>query len=301
MAGPTMADAASQPSPSLDLWADLQLLLQFHFMQNAVAAGTIVSVLAGLIGYFVVLRGQSFAAHTLSQVGFPGAAGAALLGVPPLAGLITFCVAAALGISALSRERGARLSETAAVGSILAFTLALGSLFARLYPGFVGAAYSFLFGTYLGITDTQVTVLLVTAIAAMAVLAVIGRPLLFASVDPDVAAARGVPVRLLSVSFLLLLGLAVAEAVQITGTLLVFALLVAPAATAQQLTARPVAGLILSVTVAMLVAWLGLAIAYFTPYPIGFFVTSIAFLVYVAARGWRQLRERVEPRPVPAT
>jgi zinc/manganese transport system permease protein len=280
-----ITDVGGEPQPSIDLWGDIQQLLQFHFMQNAFAAGTIVAVLAGLIGYFMVLRGQSFAGHTLSQVGFPGAAGAALLGVMPAAGLLVFCAASALGIAVLSDRRGEGLrSESAAIGSILAFTLAAGFLFASLYRGFIGGAYAFLFGTFIGISDLQVALLLMVAVAAAVVLLVVGRPLLFASVDPDVAAARGVPVRLLAVAFLVLLGLAVAEAAQITGTLLVFALLVAPAATAQQLTARPVVSLGLSVLIAVLVTWAGLAVAYFTVYPIGFFVTSFAFAAYLLAR-----------------
>lgn len=283
-----ITDIGGPPQLSFDLFADVQQLLEFHFMQNAFEAGTIVAVVAGLMGWFMVLRGQSFAGHTLSQVGFPGAAGAALVGVMPAAGLLVFCVASALGIAVLSdgRSEGGR-TESAAIGSILAFTLATGFLFASLYSGFVGGVYAFLFGTFIGISDSQVEILAAVALVAVAALAVIGRPLLFASVDPDVAAARGVPVRFLAVAFLLLLGLAVAEAAQITGTLLVFALLVAPAATAQQLTARPALGLVLSVAIALLVIWLGLAVAYFTVYPIGFFVTSFAFAAYLVARAAR--------------
>jgi zinc/manganese transport system permease protein len=257
---------------------------------------------AGLLGYFMVLRGQSFAGHTLSQVGFPGAAGAALVGVMPGAGLLAFCVASALGIALLSdgRSEGGR-SESAAIGSILAFTLATGFLFASLYSGFVGGVYAFLFGTFIGISDGQVALVAAVAVIAIAALVVIGRPLLFASVDPDVAAARGVPVRLLAVVFLLLLGLAVAEAAQITGTLLVFALLVAPAATAQQLTARPSIGLMLSVVIALVVTWLGLSVAYFTVYPIGFFVTTFGFATYLLARVARWMSSTAGHRGIALT
>src|SRR5260370_462692 len=141
---------------SWDLVSDLQQLLEFHFMQNALEAGTIVAVLCGLIGWFVVLRGQTYAGHALSQVGFPGAAGAVLVGIPPILGLLGFCAAAALGIGALGTvAHGERRAESAGIGTILAFALALGYLFARLYKGFVDAAYGFLFGTFLGITDSQ--------------------------------------------------------------------------------------------------------------------------------------------------
>jgi zinc/manganese transport system permease protein len=272
-------------------------LFQYHFMQNALAAGSIVAVVAGIVGYFMVLRGQSFAGHTLSQVGFPGAAGAALVGVTPALGLLVFCVGAALGIAALSDRAGVeRRSESAAIGAILAFALALGFLFASLYNGFVGGVYAVLFGTFLGITDTQVGVLLAAAVVVVAVVAWMGRPLLFASIDPDSAAARGVPVRALSVAFLVVLGVGVAEAAQITGTLLVFALLVAPAATAQQLSARPVIALPLSVGIALAVAWIGIAGAYYSPYPVGFHVTTVAIVAYVAARLFRAQRTRLGRR-----
>ncbi|MGI8609415.1 MAG: metal ABC transporter permease [Candidatus Dormibacteria bacterium] len=270
---------------SWDLLADLQILLQFHFMQNAVVVGTVVAVMAGGVGYFVVLRGQSFAAHMLSQVGFPGAAGAVLLHLPPVLGLVVFCVVGALGISVAGSRFGAGgRRESAAVGSILAFSLGLGLLFLNLVPGSAQAIYSFLFGTILGITDRDVLVALVTAILAMTVLVVICRPLLFASVDPAVAEARGVPVRRLSVVFIILAAVAVAESVQIVGTLLVFALLVAPAAAAQRITARPYAGLLLSITLALGFTWAGLGVAYFSNYPVGFFITTFAFATYLVVR-----------------
>ena len=177
--------------PSWDLLADLQLLLEFHFMQNALLAGTLVALLAGATGYFIVLRGQSFAAHTLSQVGFPGAAAGILLHLSPVLGLIGFCVTAALGIGLRGRglDAGWR-GESAAVGGILAFALAVGLLFFSLYAGSVEAIYAFLFGSILGVTDRDVLVTALTAALALLALAVIGRPLIFASVDPEAAEAR---------------------------------------------------------------------------------------------------------------
>lgn len=269
-------------------------LFRYPFMQNALVAGTVVAVVAGLVGYFMVLRGQSFAGHALSQVGFPGAAGAALVGASPAVGLLVFCVAVALGIGALSERRSVeRRAESAAIGSVLAFALALGFLFSSLYHGLIGGVFSVLFGTFLGITVAQVWLLVGCGALVLAVLALIGRPLLFASVDPDAAAARGVPVRAVSIAFLVVLGVGVAAAAQITGTLLVFALLVAPAATAQQVTARPAWALPLSVAIALLVAWTGLVLAFYLPdYPIGFLLTSVAFAAYLCARGARALRSR---------
>ena len=270
---------------SWDLLADIQLLLRFHFMQNALIVGTMVAVLAGAVGYFVVLRGQSFAAHMLSQVGFPGAAAAVLLHVPPVIGLAVFCIVGALGVGATGRSLGAGSRiESAVVGSILAFSLGLGLLFFRLYAGSAQAVYAFLFGTILGISDRDVATTVLTSVACLAVLAVIARPLIFASVDPDVAEARGVRVRAISVAFLMVLALAVAVTVQIVGTLLIFALLVAPGACALQLTARPARGLALTVALSVLFAWAGIAIAYFTIYPVGFFITTLAFGAYVLIR-----------------
>ena len=275
---------------SWDLLADLQMLLQFHFMQNAFVAGTLVALLAGVAGYFVVLRGQSFVAHMLSQVGFPGAAAGVLVHVSPVLGLIAFCITAALGIGWMGRSLDAgHRAESAAVGSILAFSLGLGLLFFRLYAGSAQGIYSFLFGTIVGISDRDVQLTLVVAILCVGALAIIGRPLIFASVDPDVAEARGVPVRTLSAGFLLVLALAVAVTVQIVGTLLIFALLVAPGASALLLSARPGRALVLSVLLSLVFTWLGLAFAYFTDLPVGFFITSLAFAAYLTVRAARRV------------
>ena len=214
-------------------------------MVNAFRAGTIVAIVAAGIGWFMVLRRETFAGHTLSVVGFPGGAGAIWLGLAAVWGYFAFCIAAALVIAAIpsGRARGYH-EESAAIGTLQAFALACGFLFVSLYGGFANGFNALLFGSFLGVTDAQVVTLLVVGVGALLVVGAIARPLLFASVDPDVAAARGVPVRLLSVVFLVVLGVAVAEASQITGSLLVFALLVVPAATAQVVTARPVLGLL---------------------------------------------------------
>jgi zinc/manganese transport system permease protein len=274
---------------SWDLASDVRQLLEFHFMVNAFRAGTIVAVVAALIGWFVVLRQQSFVGHTLAIVSFPGAAGAVLIGISAAWGYFGFCVAAALLVAAAPRARRGYSEESAVIGTVQAFALACGFLFVSLYQGLLEGTNSLLFGSFLGITDGQVRTLLWVGLATIVVLAVIARPLLFASIDPDVAAARGVPVRALSVVFLVVLALAVAEASQITGALLVFALLVVPAATAQAISARPVVSAALSVGFAVLTTWLGLAIAYFTDYPIGFTVTTVAFAGYLGVRVVRGL------------
>jgi zinc/manganese transport system permease protein len=270
---------------------DVRQLLSYHFMVNALEAGTAVAVLAGAIGWFMVLRRQTFAGHTLSVIAFPGAAGASLAGLPLAFGYFGACAAGALALAGVSADRsGSNSRESAATGTVQAFALGLGFLFVGLYHGLLNGIDALLFGTFLGVSNDQVVTLVCVAAAALVLLAVAGRPLLFASLDGEVARAAGVPVRALSLGFLLLLGLAVGATSQITGALLVFALLVAPAAAAQQLTARPLAGLLLSVALGLVVTWLGLALAYFSIYPAGFFITSLAFAVYVAARLVRQAR-----------
>ena len=294
--------------PSWDLVADVQILLHYHFMQNAYLAGTIIAIVGGVIGYFMVLRGQSFAGHTLAQVGFAGASGAVLLGVAPVLGLIVFGVASALGIGLLGeRQRTSEWGQDVAIGSMQAFGLGLGLLFVHLYSAFAENIYALLFGAVLGVSDQDIRIIALTAVVALAVIALIGRRLLFASVDPQVAEARGVPVRMLSLVFLVLLAVAVAQAVQVVGVLLIFALLVTPAAVAQHVTARPMLAIVLSVLFALLFTWVGLAVAYFTPYPVGFCLTTVAFATYIGMRLLRVVRQRLGsrlrrpmPRAVPA-
>jgi zinc/manganese transport system permease protein len=288
---------------SLNPVSDFEQLTEFPFMVQALEAGTIVAVMAGAIGWFMVLRRQTFAGHTLSMVAFPGAAGATLAGLPLALGYFGACGLAALILAAVSRPAAVgRAGESAAIGTVQAFGLGLGFLFVTLYSGQLANLESLLFGTFLGITAAQVQTLLWVALAALVVLVVIGRPLLFASVDGAVARAAGVPTGFLALAFLLILGLAVAATAEITGALLVFALLVTPAATAQQITARPGRGLALSVLLALLVTWLGLGIAYFSPYPVGFWVTSLSFGLYVAVRLLRGAlaRDRLISLEVPA-
>ncbi|MDQ1700127.1 MAG: zinc/manganese transport system permease protein [Frankiaceae bacterium] len=275
---------------SWNLVDDVRQLLQFPFMVNALRAGTIVAIVAGAIGYFMVLRKESFAGHTLALIGFPGAAGATWLGVNQSFGFFGFCIAGALVIASLPASRYGERS--AVIGTVQAFALACGLLFVSLYHGFLSGLNDMLFGTIIGITSTQVLVLLIAGAVAIAVLAVIGRPLLFASIDSDVARARGVRVRLVGALFLVLLGIAAAGTSQVTGSLLVFALLVAPAGTAVRLTAQPGVGIALSVGIALLVTWLGEGVAYFSPYPIGFWVTTFAFALFLLATGYRMLADR---------
>jgi zinc/manganese transport system permease protein len=273
----------SNPSISLDVVSDVRALLSFPFMVNALEAATIVAVLGAVAGWYMVLRRQAFAGHTLSVMAFPGATGAALAGLPTALGYYLACGAAALAIGRTPRV-AARSSETAVIGTVQAVGLAAGFLFLSLNHAVLTGTETLLFGTFLGVSRGQVLALLLVGLAVLAALGAIGRVLLFATIDPEVARARGVPVRALDAAFLLILAVAIAATSQITGALLVFALLVAPPATAQLITMRPLAGLLLSIAFALLIAWLGLGIAYFSPYPVGFYITTFAFGLYLVVR-----------------
>ena len=294
---PTLASATGAlsspalPAPSWNLLADAQDIFQWSFMRNAFAAATIVAIVAGIVGYFVVLRSLSFAGHALSHIGFAGATGAVVLGIPAVWGLLVFTVGSALGMGALGKRIHGR---DVAIGIVLAWTLGLGVLFLSLYTGYATEAYALLFGEILGISQFDVLVTLLAGIITLVALGAMYRPLLFASVDDAVAEARGVPVQTLSIIFMIVLALAVSEAVQVVGVLLIFALLVTPAAIAERLTTHPPRAIALSVLLALLFSWGGLGAAYYSPYPVSFFITSLAFGAYLLVRatrwqGWKRL------------
>jgi len=275
---------------SWNLFADIGQMLSYQFMVSAFEVGGIVAVVAGVVGYFVILRRTAFSAHALSHIGFAGAAGAAVIGVQPIVGLIVSCVCAGGVIGGL----GQRLRDRdTVIGIVLAFALGLGVLFLSLYKGGnAGLAVSILFGEILGVTSDQVVLTLVIGVVALVLVAVMYRPLLFASVDADVAEARGVPVRLLSIAFVTTVGLAVAVSVQVVGVLLIFALLVTPAAIAERVAHSPLQALVIGVLIALASTWIGLFIAYFTPYPVSFFITAISFGAYAVVRLVKWAAER---------
>ena len=266
---------------SINPWIDLQQMLQYQFMQHAFEAGTVVAILGGIVGYFVVLRRSSFAAHALSHIGFSGAAAAVLIGVNPVYGLLLFTSVGGLGIAALGRRAANRDAE---IGIVLAFMLGLGVLFLSLYTGYATEAYSILFGEILGISFSNVLLTLVAGVIILVLISLVYRPLLFASLDEDVAEAKGMPVVLLGIIFMLLVAVATSFAVQVVGVLLIFSLMVTPAATAQLLAKRPGRVIIISVVIAVIATWLGLFIAFFEPYPVSFFITTIAFVFYLFVR-----------------
>jgi len=265
-------------------------MFAYPFMVNALEAGTIVALVAAVAGWFMVLRRQTFAGHTLAVMSFPGAGAAALAGIPLAAGYFAASTAAAIAIAAGSRGHDGRdqVQESAVIGTVQVAGLALGFLFLSLYGGILESLESMLFGSFLGITRDQVLALLGVAAATFLFFVLAGRPLLYTSVDPLAARARGVPVQVIEPAFLVALGLAVAATAQITGVLLVFALLVAPAAAAQEFTPRVWLGLALTAAIGLAVVWLALTLAFYTDYPVGFYVTTIGFVAWVAASVWRR-------------
>ena len=266
---------------SLNLFADLQQIFYYPFMQHAYEAGTVVAIVAGIVGYFVVLRRSSFAAHSLSHIGFAGAAGAALLGISPVYGLLLFTTVGGSSMAVLSPKATYR---DISIGTVLAFMLGLGVLFISLYTGYATAAYSILFGEILGISSSDVLLTLIAGLTILAAVALVYRPLLFASLDEDVAEAKGLPTFLLGIVFMLLVAVATSIAVQVVGVLMIFSLMVTPAAIAQQLAKRPRRVIIISVAVALMTTWSGLFVAFYEPYPVSFFITSIVFVLYLLAR-----------------
>lgn len=271
----------------------IQAMFEYDFMRNAFAAATVVAVVAGMVGYFLVLRGQTFAGHALAHVGFTGATGAVLIGIPPLWGMVLMTVAAGIGMGFM----GERLAQSdVAVGLVLALSLGFGLLFLHFITSFATQATALLFGNVLAVDVGTVWMLLGLGAVSLAALAVISRPLLFASLQPELAEAKGVSLRLYSVLFLAIVALAESECAQIVGVLLVFTLMVGPAAAAQRLTSSVGKGILLSAVLALFEAWGGLALAYYTDWPVSFWITALSSTVYLLASlpysawgqgGWR--------------
>ena len=258
-----------------------------EFMRNAFLAGTFVALACGLVGYFVVLRAQVFAGDALSHVAFTGALAAAAAGIDPRVGLFAITIVVALGMGAAGDRARA---DDAVIGSFFAWILGLGALFLSIYStssssgGNGAAAVRVLFGSILGLSPGAARLAaLLGALAALALLAM-ARPLLFSSVDAEVAEARGVRVRLIGLAFLGVLGLVAAEASQAVGALLLLGLLSAPAGAAHRLTANPYAGLALSAAFALVAMWGGLVLSYVVPsLPPSSMIIALAVTIYALA------------------
>src|ERR1700693_3569161 len=234
-------------------------VFEYDFMRTAFEESGVAAALAGTVGFFLVLRGQTFAGHALSHVGFTGATGAVLLGLPPLAGLVGFTVLAGFGMGLL----GEKLSERdVAIGMMLSLALGLGLLFLHFFTSYASQAAALLFGNVLGVDNQALASLAILAVVSLVALGFIARPLIFASLQSELAEARGVPLRFVSTAFLMIVGAAVAECAQIVGVLLVFTLMVGPAAAARNVSRRLGAAVVLSAALALFEAWGGLTLAF---------------------------------------
>ena len=253
-------------------------MLDYDFMRKAFAAATVVAIVSGAVGYFLVLRGQTFAGHALSHVGFTGATGAFLVGLSPLWGLVLLTVAAGIAMGMM----GERLAQRdVAIGMVLSLSLGFGLLFLHFYTASATQATALLFGNVLAVNLGTVWTLLALGVASLAALAVISRPLLFASLQPELAEAKGISLRRYSVFFLAIVALATAECAQIVGVLLVFTLMVGPAASAQRLTTGVIRGVLLSAGLALAEAWLGITLAFYTDWPTSFWISALSAAAYL--------------------
>lgn len=256
-------------------------ILQYSFIQNAFLAGFCVAVIAAIVGYFMIVRGLTFAGHALPNIGFAGAAGAVLLGIDPIIGLFVFTIGAGIGIGLLGKRANER---DTAIGIIMTFSLGLGILFLSLYFGYAERVYSILFGQIVGISQTDVLITALFSILTLAILLGLFRPLLFSSFDPEVAEARGVPVGPLAIIFLILVAITVSLSVQIVGALLVFTLLVGPAATAIRIVQRPLWAITVAIVLGVSYTWLGIFLATQGTWPVSFYIATLSFGVYLPVR-----------------
>jgi zinc/manganese transport system permease protein len=264
------------------------------FMTNAWISGTAIAALVGVVGFFVVMRGAAFAAHAIPNGAFAGAAGANLIGVNPLFGLVAFAMAAAFGIGATSR----RTKSDVATALALVMMLALGAAFLATSTEYEPAVNALLFGEILGVSSSEILPVLVLALLCGLGLAVLYRPLLYSSISPELSNARGVNVVAIDILFLVVVALTSALAVPVVGALLTFSLTIGPPAAARLISDRPGRALALSVLLSLFTLWAAIASSYVSTLPIGFFVGTLSAVVYLAARGWDVRRTRRIQRQV---
>jgi zinc/manganese transport system permease protein len=265
-------------------------------MLNTWIAATVVDGIAGVTGLFAVLRGQTFAAHAIPNGAFAGAAGASLLGLNPFVGLAAFSVAGALGIAGLSR----RARNDVATALTFVMMLGIGALFVSWSTEYAQEAYSLLFGEVFGVSTDEVLPIVVLGVVSIAAILVMFRPLMLSAAMPEVAEARGVPPRRLDLAFLLVMALATSMTVPVVGALLMFSLMIGPAAAARSLTARPVLAMTLAVAIALVTVWTGIAVSYWSNWPLGFFVGIIGAAFFLASRAYATARRHLAVRAAAA-
>jgi zinc/manganese transport system permease protein len=271
---------------------EMRTVFQYDFMQHAFAAGTVVAVMCGAIGVFVIARSLSFIAHAFSHIGFSGAAFAVCIGWNPLSGLLLFSTVSALAIGGFGVKMFRR---DVTISIILSFFLGLGLLFIALTAKQATAMFALLFGSVVGISMRSVWELLLLSLFVLTMLVVLYKPLKFDSFDPAGAQAARLPVQLLSVAFLVLLAVATSEAIQIVGSLLVFTLMTAPASAARHVTNSLLKMIMVSVALAVIGVWGGLLLSYYTNAPVTFFIATLECIFYFMALGWQFLRQRRKP------
>jgi zinc/manganese transport system permease protein len=265
------------------------------FMMNAWITGTIVAVVAGVVGYFVVLRGAAFPAHAIPKGAFAGAAAASLLGISTLVGLTVFSLLGALGIGSLSR----RGRQDVATALALVMMLALGAAFLSRTTQYEPEIYSLLFGEILGVSTSQILPVAILAAVCIAAVAVIYRPLLLSSIVPEIAEARGIGRRWIEMCFLAIVALATAVTVPVVGALLIFSLMIGPPAAARSFTSRPVLAMLTAVAIAVATIWAAIALSYQYNWPVGFFVGILGAAAYCLGRLWSA--RKVAATPTKAT
>jgi zinc/manganese transport system permease protein len=256
------------------------------FMMNAWTTATLVGVVAGVVGFFVVLRGSAFPAHAIPKGAFAGAAGASLLGISTLIGLAVFSLLGALGIGILGR----RGRNDVATALALVMMLALGAAFLSQTTQYEPEIYSLLFGEILGVSTSQILPVAVLGAVCIAATAALYRPLMLTSVVPEIAEARGVRGYRIEIAFLVVVALATAMTVPVVGALLIFSLMIGPPAAARSVTSRPALAIALSVVIALITVWAAIAASYLYNWPVGFFVGALAALSYGAGRAWAAWR-----------
>jgi zinc/manganese transport system permease protein len=265
------------------------------FMMNAWITATIVAVVGGVVGYFVVLRGSAFPAHAIPKGAFAGAAGAALLGINTIIGLGVFALLGALGIGSLGR----RGRHDVATALALVMMLALGAAFLSRTTEYEPELYSLLFGEVLGVSTSEILPTALLGLGCIVAVAVVYRPLLLASITPEVAEAKGIRGHRIEMIFLVILALATAMTVPVVGALLIFSLMIGPPAAARSVTSRPLLAMILSVAIALVTVWVAIAASYLYNWPVGFFVGVLGALSYGCGRGWAAWQRRGRARSIP--
>lgn len=265
---------------SLMIVQGITIMLHYEFMQIAFLAAFLVAMVCGPVGWFLVLRGQTFASHALSHVGFAGATGALLLGLSPLTGMAGGTLAGGL-LMGLAGERIA--GRDVVIGLVLSLALGLGALFLHFFTHAAGASAALLFGDIFGVSWSVLTWLAALSMLSLAVLGFLSRPLLFATLQPELAEARGVNLRVMGILFLMLVAITTAECAQVTGILLVFTLMVAPAAAVLRLGLPPFAGLLCSALLAVTEAWAGLVLSWYTNAPVSFWIALMGGVFFVTA------------------